>query len=713
MSGRMSNLFRLRYVGVFIALAYLFLVMPASSSAFIVESDIAKLVERMSTDPHLEGWNSYSSADQAAMERALGDVTFLEKEYASKSIAEFLGHYNLTGLPEIAKNQISLFENEIETGVQALPDAGETAFLAGGEGLDAAASGIGVAAVGTAIGTVALGIGAFAGGYYIGTKFVELFNDSAVASEVETTFSTGYPIEDSAWQRIHICSFHCWESFGEAYFFGGEQNEVNGEHEVRTGPTYGTSGFSEHPALPEGCGVGCTIYVFVFRASPLFFCTECWMGDAVGTIPKTDEGKPWPYGDPTTEQEREGCEGGLGFGEYAGKIDGWPPHIKKTHLDVGNGLYKEACIPWEEVGCPLHCERLNKVEKYNLNASTLIWRTPSQLPVNFPKPGHSCPEGHTCTHTESPEFIPLEELLSKLPSAFNHEKHENLNHTIEHFEGESVPLPGSTEVPFCTELLATACKALMEEKGFTSVEISPVTWEHAVLTKPANAAISSNPAFGSHVETSHHIDISANPATMPLVIPAPNTGETATHYKERLETDGETNVTISTRAENDTNPHVGPDEVAGVSPAVGSATNPDGSTEIRVEANPSSASAPVEGSEGIGGPTLPGFNIPNFAILCHGFPFGVPCWLAETVESWSVTAVAPEWGIEDFTVEGHVIHGAKFQLSRLEPIMEKVRIAMLLFSTIGLVLLFYRFARGGSPPSGSGTNDESPSEPWG
>ena len=33
--------------------------------------------------------------------------------------------------------------------------------------------------------------------------------------------------------------------------------------------------------------------------------------------------------------------------------------------------------------------------------------------------------------------------------------------------------------------------------------------------------------------------------------------------------------------------------------------------------------------------------------------------------------------------------------------MEVVRPAMLIFATIGLVLLFFRFAKGGGPPSGS------------
>ena len=113
----------------------------------------------------------------------------------------------------------------------------------------------------------------------------------------------------------------------------------------------------------------------------------------------------------------------------------------------------------------------------------------------------------------------------------------------------------------------------------------------------------------------------------------------------------------------------------------------------------------TEPAGGIGAPTLPGFKIPSFGALCEGFPFGVPCWLFSTIESWSGAGSAPEWGIEGFSVLGHEVHGTKFKLSHLEPIMEKARIAMLLFCTIGLVLLFYNFAKGGSPPSGGGIGD--------
>jgi hypothetical protein len=76
----------------------------------------------------------------------------------------------------------------------------------------------------------------------------------------------------------------------------------------------------------------------------------------------------------------------------------------------------------------------------------------------------------------------------------------------------------------------------------------------------------------------------------------------------------------------------------------------------------------------------------------------------KTIEGWSATPKAPEWGLEEFSIKGKKVSGSKFHLSQLEPIMEKVRPAILIFVTIGIVLLFYKFAKGGGPEGGSGTD---------
>lgn len=194
-----------------------------------------------------------------------------------------------------------------------------------------------------------------------------------------------------------------------------------------------------------------------------------------------------------------------------------------------------------------------------------------------------------------------------------------------------------------------------------------------------------------------------------LEVPFYYPNELGTEYKTELESIGFTNVELRTLPEVDINPSVGPNEVASVTPSEGSRVK--STTKINVEQNPEDAPVPGEPPhEGIGGPTLPGIKLPSFPVLCKGFPFGVPCWLIQTIEGWSATGTAPELGIENFEVEKHTVVGAKFRLSHLEPIMEKVRPAMLIFATIGLVLLFYRFAKGGGPPSG-GIGDSSSDEP--
>jgi hypothetical protein len=186
--------------------------------------------------------------------------------------------------------------------------------------------------------------------------------------------------------------------------------------------------------------------------------------------------------------------------------------------------------------------------------------------------------------------------------------------------------------------------------------------------------------------------------TLPEIPPVEH-DELFTHYKTRVETQGFTTVDEHVLPESLIDTSVGPNEVSSVAPSPGTKASP--STKVDVNVNPEDA--PVPGEEGggsIGGPTLPGFHTPNFGVLCKGFPFGVPCWLWETIESWSAPGVAPEWGIGGWEVSGHKIPDTKFKLSALEPIMEKVRPAILIFATIGIVLLFYQFAKGGGPPSG-------------
>ena len=186
-------------------------------------------------------------------------------------------------------------------------------------------------------------------------------------------------------------------------------------------------------------------------------------------------------------------------------------------------------------------------------------------------------------------------------------------------------------------------------------------------------------------------------------------GEPWTKYKEAVERAGLT-PKENVLPEIGIDPAVGPDDVTGADPAPGTSVEP--STTVTVNVNPEDAPIPGEAHTPIGPPTEPGFDLPNLGVLCHGFPFGVPCWLVSTIVAMSTTAKAPDWTIvPEIEVSGHKVHEGKFDFAKLEPIMEIVRPAMIAFTTIGIVLLFYSFAKGGGPPSGGNTDSAPMSEP--
>lgn len=189
----------------------------------------------------------------------------------------------------------------------------------------------------------------------------------------------------------------------------------------------------------------------------------------------------------------------------------------------------------------------------------------------------------------------------------------------------------------------------------------------------------------------------------PLTVPIPQPNELATIYATEVETAGFTSPKpeVYVLSEASSNPSEGPSDVGFVTPSPGSREKTG--TKVTIGENPPDVGPPSGGV--VGPPTEPGWKLPKFGVLCQGFPFGVPCWLVKTLEGWSTTAKAPELGIEEFTakVGGHEkqIPTAKFDFAKLEPIMEKVRPVMVAFATIGIVLLFFRFAKGGSPDSSS------------
>jgi len=277
--------------------------------------------------------------------------------------------------------------------------------------------------------------------------------------------------------------------------------------------------------------------------------------------------------------------------------------------------------------------------------------------------------------------------------------------------------------PVAVEVLGDGYGQGVNQIGFpgneTNVGSPNVKGEGATVPKPEPLKVApplpTVPLPGTtHIQTKeivreiiHEVDPEHSPETKPeeeeklalTEIPQPLPNEVGSAYKTRIEGLGFTKVTLSTLPEVAIDPKVGPEGVSYTVPAEGIRVAP-ATTDVTVEQNP--ATAPTPGAPEGGGITPPGINFPKFGVLCKGFPFGVPCWLAKTIEGWSATGKAPVWGVEEFEVHGKKIKGLTFDFAKLEPLMEKIRPALIIFATIGLVLLFYRFAKGGSPPSGSG-----------
>jgi hypothetical protein len=172
-------------------------------------------------------------------------------------------------------------------------------------------------------------------------------------------------------------------------------------------------------------------------------------------------------------------------------------------------------------------------------------------------------------------------------------------------------------------------------------------------------------------------------------IPFPNTGETATQYKDLLEGEGFTNVSVKPLGEANENPEVGPNGVAGEDPTAGSKVKPE--THVEVDENPSNAPVPTEPHTP---PGIPSIKWPAVPELCTTFPFGIPCWLYKQVKELSVEAEAPKVELS--------IYKTKFtvSLAELEPVMEIVRPALLILSIVGLVFMFGGFVK----PGGSGND---------
>ena len=359
---------------------------------------------------------------------------------------------------------------------------------------------------------------------------------------------------------------------------------------------------------------------------------------------------------------------------------------------VGLTLVTKRCKEGEEPGCP---EELVTGETYEL----------------FP----DCPSKEAC---KRPEFAGWEYIKVQSQNTFSSTEHKIgytfwLYHSFPECEVSiwEVKMPE----PPCVEPEGVPAPERLtpdQEKENT---------EHEEIEKPAEDFPGTRPTKPNHLPEEEQKEViehepnyvpehwpGAEPGSRELEIPDPGK-ELATEYITELETLGFTDVTHYVVAETAINPDVGPEEVAGVDPAVGSEVVPD--THVTVAENPADAPIPPEHG-GIGPFTPPGIHFPKLALLCNTMPFGVPCWLVRQIEAFSGTGSAPVWKIGPFHWGEVSIPAAEIHLASLEPVMEVVRPFMVIFGTIGIVLLFYRIFTGhaigrGENPSGEVPDPES------
>lgn len=727
-----------KHVRAIIALACFF-VLFSSASAYAVpggqtsiQFDMEALSKELEVKPNLEGFAAKGAAFDGEAERAIASLINLEKMYNGSS---FLESHPYSAVTEVngAQLQIETFTEADEHAFQALSSGGTTETAIAAETADAAES---AGLFTSAAGGVFLALVPLAGTLVYqdittGTNFITQAITSSTEDLSKIEEQGGVSVEGFQWIRYPplnntVPISRSIQLRYKEVFCGGPEigcgESTHQEQEVDHLKTH------EIPCSctenEESHGSGVPDYYLQIKVG------GWWYTGAPGvTFPGVTPGElseTWSFANSYTRPL---------YKEWTEPIAGYPTNLRHVATQTVHGTGNEQCWPDKEGYGPGH-------ECGNVWPTVGV-RAPSRMHMHLPKHMTKAEveklesEGHRFNHytgtvpNSTTEPAVIKKLAAKLKEHGQRRQEQFECHYMEcELEGTEPqpetrlspplpgkapeippPIPGTTVVPSCTivEQSGGACVTTLKEAGFTKTKIEELGWEQAVVTKPPLTTIRTNPSEGAEVETSTEVNVIENPSTehFPVAVPSINYGhETGTQYKERLETEGWTKVQVKQLTETSTDPHIGPDQASYTQPATGTETAPGRATDITVEANPSTAPVPETGG-GIGGPTLPGFKMPHFGVLCKGFPFGVPCWLIHTIESWSGTAEAPEWGIDEFSIKGYKIPGYKFHLSRLEPIMEKVRPAMLIFVTIGLVLLFYNFAKGGSPPSGGG-NDNTP-----
>jgi hypothetical protein len=653
--------------------------------------DVMKVFnERIAIEPKLENYGSDGSTIQGELDKALESLESMNQEYNQGAVDEIVKNYGLNVGSDGATIDTEI--SALNASMAGASEYGSTAYLVGGEAVDAAASTFGLSALGAAslLPWAAAGAGAFTAGYLIGEILYERWTGGEDGNATHAELGGGsYVPEAVKWLKIFVCE-RCTPNPESTFSEYHPDYEALGSEPKPFHIITGTM-----PNYPSWVHGGSThAYLMVFKVAGSWY----FAGNAFQTTPKS-EVAVWVSG--TIDNTESGtCHNYL----LPGELLGWPPGIKNMTLaDTTVGAF----MGWR---CPYEGESLGpRIEPHVV----YVLRKPSQMPMNFPRKA-PCPEGHSCT-TVTRKALPSKasDLAKKaheeLPGGAN--DHKTFEEFQEHTIMPSKPaLPGLGEVPSCflLAMTGTECVALVKAAGFTNTELVTTEWEHAVITRSPHEVITVSPGGGSKVETSKKVVVTQNPDEehMPVAIPPPLPNETGPNYKKRVEELSLPKGAKWTKVaapinlpKESTDPLKGPDALDYTRPGEGSRANPDGSTPVQPYDNPLDAPQPAEPGGGPSGPTIPAIKFLEVPTPCNKFPFGVPCWLAQRMIEMATSTKAPKFSIP---LEGHVM---KVNFDEADKEMEIVRAVEAVLGTIGVILMFGAFASSSAGSSGAGGDD--------
>jgi len=250
------------------------------------------------------------------------------------------------------------------------------------------------------------------------------------------------------------------------------------------------------------------------------------------------------------------------------------------------------------------------------------------------------------------------------------------------------PYPHKVTIPSCSGESWVECKADLEELELVPERVE-LGWSDAHLDLAPDEVVELEPAPATQVEVPSEstVIVTTNPdeAGMPLVVPTPESGETYDHYAARL------NPSLNPERHDleaaFVDPAAGPNGVVAVSPEPETRLDPAVEHDVKVTTNPADAPAPLPAWSP---PTIPAVDMsPLMAtgLGCSVFPFGLPCYVVQVIESLNVTPHCPEfevplYGGNEMTIDGCV----------LDPVLSIWRPAFLFVASICIVIFFAHLA---------------------